>query len=389
MPRESLYSEQEQPAKAAVILKTRGGRLSDQAQLAIPQLVASAVENLRPENVTVIDADSNTPLLRSRGGGAAASAAYDLDDELSKTLVRTLEPVVGASHVRASVHVEYDLSSSDNTEEIYDPKATTALTQQRTEENMGGAGPGGIPGTASNLPAGTAPAAAAAVNAAAAQETQSSHSESTTFAVSKSVRHTVSPAGRIKRIAAAVLLDDVVESSEKDGKKISTRRKHTEEELKQISQLAAAAIGLDTQRGDLLSLENLSFQELPVEVPAAPGRLDTARRVLVGWAGMLRYLGIAALFAIVYLLMLRPIKKELLGTLRALPGQIARPAREQYKAGASAPTLLSEVEVQMPAGVEDARRASTLKRQLAEKVKAEPAAASRLVQSWIRGEGAE
>jgi flagellar M-ring protein FliF len=389
MPRESLYSEQEQPAKAAVILKTRGGRLSDQAQLAIPQLVASAVENLRPENVTVIDADSNTPLLRSRGGGAAASAAYDLDDELSKTLVRTLEPVVGASHVRASVHVEYDLSSSDNTEEIYDPKATTALTQQRTEENMGGAGPGGIPGTASNLPAGTAPAAAAAVNAAAAQETQSSHSESTTFAVSKSVRHTVSPAGRIKRIAAAVLLDDVVESSEKDGKKISTRRKHTEEELKQISQLAAAAIGLDTQRGDLLSLENLSFQELPVEVPAAPGRLDTARRVLVGWAGMLRYLGIAALFAIVYLLMLRPIKKELLGTLRALPGQIARPAREQDKAGASAPTLLSEVEVQMPAGVEDARRASTLKRQLAEKVKAEPAAASRLVQSWIRGEGAE
>ena len=65
LPHESLFTEQEQPAKAAVILKTRGGRLSEQAQLAIPQLVASAVENLRPENVTVVDADSNTPLLHS------------------------------------------------------------------------------------------------------------------------------------------------------------------------------------------------------------------------------------------------------------------------------------------------------------------------------------
>ena len=63
MPQESLFTEQEHEAKAAVIIQTRGGRLSEEAQLAIPQLVASAVEGLRPENVTVVDADSNTPLL--------------------------------------------------------------------------------------------------------------------------------------------------------------------------------------------------------------------------------------------------------------------------------------------------------------------------------------
>ena len=91
------------------------------------------------------------------------------------------------------------------------------------------------------------------MNLAVGQETQSSRSASTTFAVSKSVRHTVFPPGRIKRMAAAVLLDDVVETVEKDGKKSSTRRKHTDDELKQIGQLAAAAIGMDTQRGDLLS----------------------------------------------------------------------------------------------------------------------------------------
>ena len=388
LPRESLFTEQEQPAKAAVILKTRGGRLSEQAQLAIPQLVASAVEGLRPENVTVVDADSNTPLLRSRGG-SGGTPAYDLDEELSKTLVRTLAPVVGANHVRASVHVEYDLSTSDNTEEIYDPKATTALTQQKSEENMGGAGPAGIPGTASNLPASTAPAAGVAASAALNRETQSSRSESTTFAVSKSVRHTVFPPGRIKRIAAAVLLDDVVETVEKDGKKSSTRRKRSDEELKQIGQLAAAAIGLDTQRGDLLSLENLSFQDITPETPEAPTRLDRAFRLLAEWSGLLRYLGIAALFVIVYMLMLRPVRKQLLNTFRELPGQMAQAAKEAGKTNISLAAAQGAVEIEAPSGAEEGRRAGALKRQLTDKVKAEPAAASRLVQSWIREDHAQ
>src|SRR5580693_8736381 len=69
MPQESLFTEQQHDAKAAVILKTRSGHLSEQAQQAIPQLVASAVDRLRPENVTVIDADTNTPLLHGREGG--------------------------------------------------------------------------------------------------------------------------------------------------------------------------------------------------------------------------------------------------------------------------------------------------------------------------------
>jgi flagellar M-ring protein FliF len=349
------------------------------------------VENLRPENVTVVDADSNTPLLRPRSGGGVS--AYDLDEELSKTLVRTLEPIVGASHVRASVRVEYDLSSSDNLEEIYDPKATATLTQQKSEENMGGAGPAGIPGTASNLPSATSPTSTApsanpAVNPTVGQETQSSHSENTTFAVSKSVRHTVSPPGRIKRIAAAVLVDDAVETVEKDGKKSSARRKRTDDELKQIGQLAAAAIGLDTQRGDLLSLENLSFQEIPVEIPPAPTRLDTAWRILAGWAGVLRYLGIAALFVIVYLLMLRPIKKELLQTFRGLSGQASKSVKESSRP-APLTAAPEPIEIELPAGTDDTRRASALKRQLTEKVKAEPAAASRLVQSWIREDHAE
>ncbi len=379
LPRESLFSEQEREAKAAVILKTRGGALSERAQLAIPQLVASAVDGLRPENVTVIDADSNTPMLHSHGAGAS-HGGYDLDDELVKTLLRTLEPVVGAEHVRASVHVEYDLSSSENTEEVYDPKITATLTQQKSEENAGGGGPAGIPGTTSNIP-GAAAATATAVTA----ETQSSHSESETFAVNKSVRHTVQPAGRVKRLAAAVLVDDAIDTVEKNGVKTATRRKRTAEEMKEIEQLAGAAIGLDAQRGDMLAVQNLSFQELPVEKPLPPGKLDNTRKLLTQWSGLLRYAGVLALFLIVYFLMLRPVKKQILISLRELPTRLVRGSRDLATATAAA---AGSLEVEVP-GVEHAKRAATLKKQLSEKVRTEPAVAGRLVQSWIREGGKE
>lgn len=380
LPRESLFSEQEREAKAAVILKTRGGALSERAQLAIPQLVASAVDGLRPENVTVVDADSNTPLLHAHGAGAA-HGGYDLDEELAKTLLRTLEPVVGAEHVRASVHVEYDLSTSENTEEVYDPKTTATLTQQKSEENAGGGGPAGIPGTASNVPG-----AAAVTTTAVTAETQNSRSESVTYAVSKSIRHTMQPPGRVKRLAAAVLVDDATDMAEKNGVKTPTRRKRTVEEMKEIEQLAGAAIGLDSQRGDMLAVQNLSFQELPVEKPLPPSKLDNTRKLFMQWSGLLRYAGILALFLIVYFLMLRPVKKQVLTALRELPVRMAR--NPKGLVGADAGAAAVGVEIELP-GTEQGRRASTLKRQLSEKVKTEPAVASRLVQSWIREGGKE
>lgn len=365
MPQESLFTEQQHDAKGAVTVKTRGGRLSPEAQQAIPQLVASAVDRLRPENVTVIDADSNTPLLHNRNG--AAGRAYALDEELAKTLVRTLEPVVGPDHVRASVHVEYDLGTSEDTQETYDPKTTAALTQEHSEESSTGSAPAGVPGTASNVPSGT-PTPAAGVGA----EQSNSRSDATTYAVSKSLHHSVQPPGRVRRIAAAVLVDDAVEVSEQAGKRTTTRRKRTAEEMKQIEQLAQAAIGVDAQRGDVLAVQNLSFQETPRESVPPPTRTDSLRRVIQPWGWILRYAGLAALFLVVYALMLRPLKRQALAAFRELPGRVA--AR-------SAPPALAET------AESGQNRAAQLKRMLAEKVKAEPESASRLVQGWVQEEG--
>jgi flagellar M-ring protein FliF len=390
LPQESLFTAQEQAAKAAVIIKTRGGRLSEQAQLAIPQLVASAVEGLRPENVTVVDADSNSPLLHGRDGGRA----YAPDEELAKTLVHTLEPVVGEDHVRASVHVEYDLGTSEDTEETYDPKTATALTQEHSEENSTGGAPAGVPGTASNVPgaptppAATSPAATPGAAPASATpgatsgyaqsaEQSMSKSDSTTYAISKSLHRSVEPAGRVRRIAAAVLVDDAVEVTEAGGKRSTTRRKRTVDEMKEIEQLARAAIGVDAQRGDVLAVENLSFQELPVEAsPPPPTKVERWRGLLLPWSWALRYLGLAALFLVVYALILRPVKKQALAAFRELPGKFR--SAQPLAAGASPGPADSAGEA--PAE----QRANQLKKMLTEKVKAEPTVASRLVESWVR-----
>ena len=383
MPQESLFTEQEHEAKAAVIIKTRSGMLSEQAQRAIPQLVASAVEGLRPENVTVVDADSNMPLLHGRDG----THAFGADEDLAKTLVHTLEPVVGVDHVRASVHVEYDLGTSEDTQETYDPKTPTALTEEHSEETSTGEAPAGVPGTASNVPApapapapgapATTPPAGTVPPSAASAEHSASKSDSTTYAISKSLHRSVQPAGRVRRIAAAVLVDDAVEVTEPAGKRVTTRRKRTPEEMKQIEQLASAAIGVDTQRGDVLAVENLSFQELPLEAPLPATKTEHWRKLIEPWLWLLRYAGLAGLFVVVYFLILRPVKKQAMAAFRELPGKALRRNSSQPLAGGG---VAGE-----PAGPPtDGQRAAQLKKMLTEKVKAEPAAASRLVESWVK-----
>jgi flagellar M-ring protein FliF len=392
MPRESLFTEQERDSKAAVIVKTHGGTLSKEAQQAIPALVASAVDGLKPENVTVVDADTATPFLTRRGPGGRTS--FEADEELAAAAVHSIEPVVGAEHVRASVHVDYDLSTSEDTSETYDPKSSVPLSQQRAEELAGGASPAGVPGTASNVP-GSAPAApniaapldnqssksgsaAAAPNIAAALDNQSSKSESATYAVSRSVRRVSQPAGRVRRITASVLIDDATEIHQDKGKATTTRRKRTPEEMTAIEKLARAAIGVDDQRGDLLAIENLSFQAAPVESVAAPGTVDKVRTLVQPWLGALRYLGITLVFFIVYAMVLRPVKKQALAAFRQIPQQLAQSL-------AAAPAVAGALSaIELPAGSEEARRAIALKKELGDKIKTEPAAASRLVQTWIR-----
>jgi flagellar M-ring protein FliF len=412
LPRESLFTTEERPAKAAVVVKLRTQRNADETVNSIANLVASAWENLSPDDVTIVSADGRLPLTAGKSnGGPARRGLYDLETTIAERIIDTLAPVVGADHVKSSVTIEYNPNSGDTMQELYDPNATAILTSQLSEDQSSGAGPAGIPGTPSNVPAapptppaantpaGTpASAAAAQQNSAAAFSaqqksttvTQGMRSESKTFAVSRTVHHTLEPAGQIKHLAAAVLIDDLVDVKEVGGKPQETRRKRTPEELKQLEDLVRAAIGFNAQRGDELSLQNVSFQMPPAEVPVVATPIQRTLRFFLPWMGLLRYAGLGILFLLIYALVLRPVKKQVLATLLALPGRSQQAGltgeggKDPVKRATTIAELEGELQKELSETNSEVMRAVVLKRHLVEKVKKEPENATRLIKGWVR-----
>jgi len=204
----------------------------------------------------------------------------------------------------------------------------------------------------------------------------------------------VEPAGKIKRIVTAVLLDDLREVSEENGQKVEKRRKRTAQEMAQVQELAKGAVGFDDKRGDQLTVEDISFEVFPPEPVPPPSNVQRVQLLYEQWKGLARYPGMIALFALVYLLVLRPIKKQVLVVLARGATPLA-PAREaaQITGAAEAPAMTQPhrtegVASALPkeSAVENpvASEAVKLKRVLADRVKKDPEGASRLIQSWIR-----
>ena len=388
MPHDSLFSDREREAKGSVVVKLREGRLADSAIRSITYLVASAVDTLRPENVTVIDADGNVPILSGRHTqGMDHDEIEAMENHLTEKLVSTLAPLVGREGLRASVTVEYELASSESTQETYDPNGSVVLTSQVSQDQSSESDPQGIPGTPSNAPDSSAKGAAAAA-ADNTPEEAGQRNESKTYAVSKAVRHVVQPSGSIKKIAAAVLVDDAVENKPEGESATANHRKRSPEEMKQIEELAKAAIGFDSNRGDHLSVQNISFAAI---APGPPPDLTERLAPLVQqWMGVVRYVGLAALFLLIYLMVLRPVKKQIVAALAAQP-QLPAGARQQRALGKGQTQgeLTAEAGGAEGAGEltdinTEVKKTVVLKNQLVERIKKNPEAASRLIQNWVR-----
>ena len=386
LPHESLFTEREHPAKAAVVLKLRGLRMSDQIAASIANLVSSSWDDLSPQNVSVITTDGQMPGQVHGQLGDGAPGMADLETAMAERVVQVLTPIVGSDHVKSSVTIEYDPTSGESTQDTYDPSASAVLTSQSSTENEDGLEPAGIPGTASNAP-NTPPGGNAANQTSASQSQQGIRTENKTFAVSHTVRHLIEPSGRIKRIAAAVLVDDVVESKDDSGKVVEAHRKRTPEEMKQIEEVAKAALGWDTGRGDQISVQNIPFQIPESEKPVPPSLPDRVRIVTERWTGLLRYVGVFALFLLVYVLLLKPVKTRVLAAIDATPANVAA-AQSQLGAGDSA--MLAGSEYSSPAlgamaGNPQLQRATALQQQMVLRVKSDPDGATRPVQGWLRG----
>jgi flagellar M-ring protein FliF len=369
MPTDSVFLDRQRTAKASVILKLRRNGLSKDAVLAISRLVSGAVDELKPEDVSIVDADS----ARSLGLGHDGQGGNDgFESNLTQQLITTLEPVVGADKIRASVNVDHDEGTTDESQEKYDPSVSALLSMQKSEDHAGGTSvPSGVPGTTSNIPT-------KAKIASTPESSQSSTTETAQYGVNKVILHTMVPAGRIQRVTAAILVDDAVTKTVQSGKVSYARRKRSPEELNKIQQIAEAVIGFDAKRGDSISVQNMPFDANAADSDLpAPTWIQESGKALTDYSSVLRPVSLLMLFLLAYLFVLRPIQKQALRP--GLPGGGAQPA---LAAGPGMERLTAGPAEQ----ASGTQRATQLKQQAIESTKQKPANTARAIQAWLREE---
>lgn len=398
LPKESVFLDQQEPAKASVMVKLRAGaQISAQNVAAVTNLVASAVQGLSPDAVSVVDMDGtllSRPKRASAGDDSeSTSEALEVRQQLEHSLVSkisaTLEPLLGPNGFRAGASVDCDLTSGDQQEETFDPTHSVMTSSQKTEDATERASSGGIPGTASNVPQAAAPIRSAGGGV-------SRRTENITYETSRIVRHTRIPQGVIKRMSLAVLVDQTVQWEGQGAAKHRVLVPPAPETLKSIRDLVAGVTGFSADRGDQLIVETLPFESSLHAAPPANGPAVPAGPKGPRWLQFFtqyRDLLLTAMFGLAFLLavgrgivrMLAQPKGERRGA--GTPGQI------EAGGGGYAGTLAGmegAAQIDGP-GATRALAASLSeedREQLAERVrqvaKHEPAVTANVVRMWLQ-----
>jgi len=403
--KESVFLDSKSPAKATVVLKLkRTGVLPQSSVIAIANLIASSVDGLAPESVAVIDG-SGRLLNRPRPGdmsgdanaawGADANLDYrrQLESEMLTKINTALEPLVGAGHFHAGVNVDCDFTSSEQSDEIYDASKSAILQSQTTEESNGATVSGGTPGTAANLPH-----PPPRENAGAPGLTR--RTENVSYQPGKTVRRTLSPKGTIRRVSAAVLVDQTVRWEGTGAKVRRVLVAPSAEVLKGIHDVVAGITGFSDQRGDQITIESLPFEStlsaeppIPPQAPVKPTAFDPKQPLFIYGSAVILLL----IFAIVFLVLRRPRKGKMVvedeaaiplpGSAEAAPlatkesvdkgleQQIADNKAEQAQLEAEA---LSHIK--MPANT---RKTEVLVRHIRDAVQKDPLTAANVLRTWV------
>ena len=391
MERESLFVRDTQPAKASVAVRLdRGVKLGANRVTAISNLVAFAVEGLSPEQVTVVDADGN--LLSQLNRGDEVSDADQLlhqrklESDLETKVITLLQPLVGRGGVRATASVRLDLKELQQTETIYDPNGSVILSQTSTQEFAPQEVPkGGIPFKA-NLPPGEAvpETTPPTVDGSAGR---SRKSNTTNYQVSKTLRELSSPRGSIEQISMAVVVDDKMGAPTAEGQPAAAGEPRSAEEMERLTNLVRATIGFSLERGDVVTVENISFAGLQVAVePMGEEAWWEQYYPLIQPAS--RYVAILVFFVLFYFLIFRPVKKRVFSYV-----ELSDPEFSQLAAAGGDRELARQIQGQLAgtgtggeAGARDAQlseQAATTKSELLSMAKDNPERVSNLVQSWL------
>lgn len=328
-----LFRDKGKPT-ASVTVTTTNGKLSAGQAKALRHLVAAAVSGMQPDDVAVID--SVAGLIPSDSDANAPSAVgASRAEEIRQNVERLLAARVGPGKAVVEVNVDVVTDSEQVTEHRFDPQGRVAISTETNDKTGSSTGSNGTVTVSSNLPSG---------NAGPGGGNQSQNSEKqerVNYEVSETNRQIVKAAGAVRKISVAVLVDQE-QVTAADGK--VSMQPRTDAELATLRELVASAVGLDTSRGDVLTLKSLPFLPVVAAGSLAEGSMFAAfARLDVMSLIQLAVLAVVAL--ILGLFVIRPI----LGSSArntALPAPAATLALPGLRSGADRvfPVLNGEID---------------------------------------------
>ena len=337
IPKPSAFTRMRQDAAASVLLELFPGRALDSNQVkAIVHLVATSIPHLDPERVTVIDQSGRLltqpdPDSEDAINNRQFEQVQRLQDDYASRIARLLEPMTGPGRVSAQVAIDMDFSTVEEAREVYGAEPQKLRSEQVAEESMTGTTDGGIPGAVANTPPTGEPAQA---GAPAALPSSASRSATRNFEMDRTLVHSRQGPGRITRVSAAVLVDNIPRGLDAEGNPVTTPLEA--DEIARIEALVREAIGFSAERGDSVSVVNAGFnrpepmEEIePLPFWENPSWLQWAR------------LGAGALAVVLVLLMVvKPALNRVLNPAPALPARREEEEVDEEEAEARAAARL-------------------------------------------------
>ena len=266
IPEESIFKEDQKEPSASIALKLRAPGILDATQIAgIKQLVASSVEGLKPNKISIIDNWGNV-LARpvSEDGSASEEATTHIalqkavENHYVKKIQSLLEGVLGKNNAVVRVNAELNFDRIEKTMETYNPESAVVRKEVITTESSSGksATAKGAPGVQTNLKN--------EKSVSGRQEESSTSREivKNEYEIDKTVQHIVQGVGEIKSLTASVFIRQKVEKG-KDGKLKPVPR--SAEEMATFEEIVKNALGFDPKRGDRVTVKEIVFN-----VPEVP-----------------------------------------------------------------------------------------------------------------------
>ena len=320
LPERPLFSRETPEPSASIVVRVRG-TLEPQQIRAIRHLIASAVNGLKPQRVSIVDEAGQ--LLADGANGDTDNAIGDdrrvaFEKRMRNQIEGIVSSVVGAGRARVQLSADFDFNKITQTSDRFDPEGRVLRSSQTREESSATVDSSGQVTVNNELPGNQNKD-----NAAAARDQSKKSEETNNYEISRTTKTEITEAGRVNRISVAVLVDGSYTKNDKGEMVYQERGK---DQLDRIATLVRSAIGFDQKRGDQVEVVNLKFAEAPAVVPLAEP---------AGLFGMLQFtkddvmyvieLGVMLLLGIVVLFMvIRPLVKRVLASdaIPSLTGQV-------------------------------------------------------------------